>query len=250
LVVGKIGIKMIGYRFKPKLSMTIATLLVMALCIKLGSWQYNKAQAKLALQQQLEQGLASSAVTLPSQIDDVEAWRYKRVKFEGVYKPKYQILLDNQVHDNVVGYQVLTPIQVAGSKKHVLVNRGWVKGNLNRKVPVINTPEGKQYLEGDVFFPLENFFTLEDTAVESIEWKGVWQHVDMKRYKKAVPFDVMPYVVRLDANSTGGGFNRHWPIPKDRVTVHLGYAYQWFGFAFTLFIIYIVLNLKRIKKES
>lgn len=230
--------------------MTIATIIVMAICIKLGLWQYHKAQEKIALQQQLEQGLASASVPLPKQINQIEDWRYKRVQVTGIYEPKYQILLDNQVNNNVVGYHVITPLKIDGQAQYVLVNRGWVKGNLNREIPAIETPTGRQTLEGDLFFPLSKFFTLAEPTTKEIVWEKVWQHIDMKQYKTQVPFDVKPYVIRLDPKSTAGGFSRNWPIPKDRITVHLGYAYQWFGFALTLFVIYIVLNLKRVNKES
>lgn len=241
---------MARYRFKPKLGMTIATVVVMAICIQLGFWQYNKAQQKIALQQQIEQGLAVQPVRLPEVVDDVESWRYKRVQFEGEYIPKYQILLDNRVNDNVVGYHVLTPMKVDGSQAYVLVNRGWISGSLNREVPVVETPVGKQTLQGDIDFPLKKVFTLEAPAVKNDTWQSVWQHMNMQRYKDAVPFEVKPYIVRLEAGSEGGGFRRNWPIPKDRITVHLGYAYQWFGFALTLFVIYIVLNLKSVYKET
>jgi surfeit locus 1 family protein len=241
---------MARYRFKPKLGMTLATIVVMAICIKLGSWQYIKAQNKIALQQKMEQGLVEQAVRLPAAVQDVEAWRYKRVVFEGVYEPKYQILLDNRVNDNVVGYHVLTPMKIEGSQTYVLVNRGWIAGNLNREVPAVDTPTGKQALEGDIVFPLKKVFTLEAPLVKDGPWQMVWQHINMQRYKETVPFAVEPYVVRLAADSGGGGFARNWPIPKDRITVHLGYAYQWFGFALTLLVIYIVLNLKRVNKES
>ena len=241
---------MARYRFEPKLGMTIATVVVMAICIQLGFWQYNKAQQKIALQQQIEQGLAVQPVRLPEVVDDVESWRYKRVQFEGEYIPKYQILLDNRVNDNVVGYHVLTPMKVDGSQAYVLVNRGWIAGSLNREVPVVETPVGKQTLQGDIDFPLKKVFTLEAPAVKNETWQSVWQHMNMQRYKDAVPFEVKPYIVRLEAGSEGGGFRRNWPIPKDRITVHLGYAYQWFGFALTLFVIYIVLNLKSVYKET
>lgn len=241
---------MARYRFKPKLGMTIATVVVMAICIQLGFWQYNKAQQKIALQQQIEQGLAVQPVRLPEVVDDVENWRYKRVQFEGEYIPKYQILLDNRVNDNVVGYHVLTPMKVDGSQAYVFVNRGWIAGSLNREVPVVETPVGKQTLQGDIDFPLKKVFTLEGPAVKNKTWQSVWQHMNMQRYQDAVPFEVKPYIVRLEAGSEGGGFRRNWPIPKDRITVHLGYAYQWFGFALTLFVIYIVLNLKSVNKET
>jgi surfeit locus 1 family protein len=241
---------MAGFNFKPKLSMTLATIIVMTICIKLGFWQYNKAQTKLVLQEQMELGLEVAPVGLPDSIQSKEVWRYKRVKFSGVYASQYQILLDNKVNEGVVGYHVLTPMKIEGAKQeYVLVNRGWVAGNLNRNIPKVTTPEGKQTIQGDIFFPLTKFFTLESPQT-SEKWQGVWQHIDMQRYTDAVPFGVVPYVVRLDAQSTGGGFSRNWPLPANRITVHLGYAYQWFGFALTLFVIYIVLNFKKLKKES
>ena len=232
------------YTFKPSIFMTLATLVVMAICIKLGLWQYNKAEAKQSLQTRLEAGMLLAPVDLPREVENMEAWRYRRVKFSGTYEPKYQVLLDNQVENNVVGYHVLTPIKLEGANQYVLVDRGWIVGSLDRKVPIASVPEGRQEIVGDIFIPLTKAFTLEPPATES-KWQAVWQSMDLARYKKAVSADVRPFVVRLDAQSKAGGFSRNWPKPGERVTMHLGYAYQWFGFALTLFVIYIVLNIKK-----
>lgn len=238
-----------AYQFKPKLGMTIATIVVMALCIRLGFWQYNKAQAKIVEQQQIDQGLKQVPVGLPSATGNQDEWRYKRVKFQGVYQPEYQILLDNRVHNTKAGYHILTPVKVEGEDDYVLVNRGWVEGKLNRELPIILTPNEKQIFVGDLFFPLDKVFSLEDKHEENAAWQPLWQHIDMERYQKLVPFKVKPYIVRLATDGTEGEFVRDWPAPKNRITVHLGYAYQWFGFALTLFVIYIVLNFKKLKKE-
>lgn len=245
---------MINYRFKPKLGMTIATAIVMALCIKLGFWQYNKAQSKIEAQYQIDQGMQLAPATLPSTIDDEEKWRYKRVSFKGEYMPEYQIILDNRVHNTKAGYQVITPVKVLDEGRYVLVNRGWVEGNPNRTLPVIETPTGEHTFVGDLFFPLAAVFTLESTqdinAPLQASWQPLWQHIDMQRYQSLVPFEVKPYIVRLAAGEMAGGLVRDWPVPKSRITVHLGYAYQWFGFAMTIFVIYIVLNFKKLKKEN
>jgi len=225
--------------------MTVTTLVVMAICINLGMWQYDKAQAKQALQARQEAGMLLAPVDLPREIDNVEPWRYRRVKFAGTYEPKYQVLLDNQVENNVVGYHVLTPIKLEGANQYVLVDRGWIVGSLDRKVPVVNVPEGKQEIVGDIFIPLAKAFTLEAPATDG-KWQAVWQSMDLARYTKAVSADVLPFVVRLDAQSKAGGFSRAWPHPGEKVTMHLGYAYQWFGFALTLFVIFIVLNIKKV----
>jgi surfeit locus 1 family protein len=232
--------------------MTLATLLMLGVCIKLGMWQYNKADARRTLQTQLNARLTEPAVTLPAKIAALESWRYKRVKFAGNYDTRYQILLDNQVQNTVAGYHVLTPMQVDGSNTYVLINRGWVAraaANVGEmpEPPAIDTPQGKQQIEGDITLPANKFFTMDSPPTASTQWQSVWQNLDMARYEKSVPFTVQPFVVRLDAKSKAGGFVRNWPPPGERVTMHLGYAYQWFGFALTLLVIYIVLNIKKVE---
>ena len=113
--------------------MTLATLVTMALCIKAGLWQYNKAEARQALQTQLNASLNHPPVALTDKliadkIADLENLRYRRVKFTGIYETRFQVLLDNQVENTTAGYHVFTPMQVEGSQVYVLVNRGWIKG--------------------------------------------------------------------------------------------------------------------------
>ena len=236
------------YTFKPSIGMTLATLIVMAIFIKFGLWQYNKAAAKQALQKQLEISLQQPATGLPATPNDIETLRYKRVKFSGVYVPRYQVLLDNQVENTVVGYHVITPLALSGTQQVILVNRGWVAAVSNLQAPDIVTPTGEQQIEGDIAIPLAKFFTLEAPPPASNTWQPVWQNIDMKRYAKIVPFEIKPYIVRLNKTSVAGGYSRNWSSPGDRVATHLGYAYQWFGFALTLFFIYLVLNIKKVKK--
>ena len=248
--------------------MTLATFAMMTLCIKAGLWQYNKAHLKQSLQAQLNARLAEPPSALPNmlmadkplvdkllvgKLADLENLRYRRVKFTGSYDTNYQVLLDNQVENTVAGYHVFTLMRVDGSKVYVLINRGWIKGSPDRKPPVVTTPQGRQVIEGDISLPAKKFFTLEVPSAESGEWQSilpnqVWQNLDMQRYTQSVPFAVHPFVVRLDANSNAGGFVRNWPAPGNRVNMHLGYAYQWFGFALTLLVIYFVLNIKKVER--
>ena len=243
--------------------MTLAALAAIVLCTKAGLWQYNKAELKRSLQTQLNASIAKPPTALPKtllanklladKLLDLEKLRYQRVKFTGKYEPRFQVLLDNQVENTVAGYHVFTPMQVDGSKAYVLVNRGWIKGSPDRNPPVFTTPQGSQVIEGDISLPAKKFFTLEaptDTQGkrQPILTNQVWQNLDMQRYMRSVPFAVHPFVVRLDANSNAGGFVRNWPAPGNRVNMHLGYAYQWFGFAFTLLVIYIVLNIKKVER--
>lgn len=230
--------------------MTVLTILMLFLCVKLGFWQLNKAAIKQALQLQLTTRQGEPAVALPDKIIGLENWRYKRVKFSGQFDTRYQILLDNQVENTVAGYHVLTPVRVQDSKLYVLVDRGWIPratADVGAKIatPDIASPQSIQQLEGDIGLPAAKFFTLETRVKDESQWQTVWQHLDMARYAKSVPFAVQPFVVRLSPISKAGGFLRNWPPPGERVSMHLGYAYQWFGFALTLLVIFIVLNVKK-----
>lgn len=234
-----------SYSFRPGLLPTLATLVLAALCIKLGLWQQHKAEAKQALQAQLEQRLQESPTALPQHIDSPADWRYRRVNVSGHYDPRYQILLDNQMHGETPGYHVLTPLMPDSGGSAVLVDRGWIAAPADRsQLPQVETPDGGQQVEGYLWLP-GKFYALEPPAPAGGAWQPLWQNMDMARYASSVPFPVLPLVIRLDAGSAAGGFARAWPLPAERVEMHIGYAYQWYGFAVALAIIYIVVNLKK-----
>jgi surfeit locus 1 family protein len=82
-------------------------------------------------------------------------------------------------------------------------------------------------------------------VVKEAQWQTVWQNMDMQRYQQSVSFEVLPLAIRLDANSNAGGYSRIWPRPAERITTHIGYAYQWFGFAVAALLIWIFTAFKR-----
>ena len=52
----------------------------------------------------------------------------------GSFAAAPQFLLDNMLHDGVAGYHVLTLLRVEGSRRRLLVNRGWVGSGVDRSV--------------------------------------------------------------------------------------------------------------------
>jgi len=240
------------YVFRPTWLGTLLTLLCIPIFIKLGLWQYHKAEEKQALQDLFNSYAHAQPVQLPSAIADSDKWRYRRVEISGRYEPRYQILLDNQVEDGQPGYHVVTPVQIEDSKRYVLVDRGWVPAEANHSdLPTIETPSGVQRIVGQIWVPSSRFYSLESgESVQKGQWQPLWQNMDMKRYAAAVPFEVQPVVVRLDPQSPAGGFSRNWPKPAERLETNLGYAYQWFGFAVAAVIIYLVVSFKKINRNE
>lgn len=223
---------------------TVATIVLVIIFIRLGLWQQHKAEAKQALQTQLDQRLRDKPVTLSGMLTNTDDWRYRRVQLTGHYETRHQILLDNQVHEQVAGLHVITPFRPDGSNIYILINRGWIEAPPDHStVPTIATPTTPQTISGYLWQPPEKFFTLAEPP--SGDWQPLWQNMDMRRYASNVPFAVQPMVVRLDPQSTAAGFVRAWPRPAERIEMHIGYAYQWYGFALTLVVIYIVLGLRK-----
>lgn len=233
-------------RFRPRLWPTLAVLVVVPLCVSLGLWQWRKAEAKQALQSLLDQRSREPAIELPAVAADAASLRFRRVVVRGEYEPRFQILLDNRVYREAAGYHVLTPLRIAGSELRVLVNRGWIPAPADHRItPAVDTPAGIVEIEGIATLPPEKFFTLAPTVPAGDQWQPVWQNPDLAAYAHVVPFAIQPVVIQLDPANPAGGFAREWPRPDERIERHVGYAWQWFGFAFAAVAIWLYVNLER-----
>jgi surfeit locus 1 family protein len=232
-------------QFKPSLIGTIATLALIPLFIHLGMWQFNKAMIKQRLQDQYEVSAKQQDAALPSDFTHLDDLRYKHVLVQGEYLTQYQILLDNQVEGEVAGYHVITPLRLHERNQVLLIDRGWVPALPNHTdLPAIETPAGEQEVSGQIWVPSQKFYTLKNDDNHTEKWQAVWQNMDMKSYAKAVPFEVVPVVLRMSPKNAGG-FVRNWVRPDDRIQTHLSYAYQWFGFAMATLGIYLFVSLRR-----
>jgi surfeit locus 1 family protein len=256
--------RMHRYIFQPTFLGVAITLVCISLFIKLGLWQYNKAQQKQAIHEAYDQAKLDKALKFPlgltnSKASNIDDWKYKKVIVQGVYETKYQFLLDNQVEGDRVGYHVITPLKIDNTNEYVLIDRGWILGkDIHTELPVFNTPAGTQTIIGQAWVPSKKIFTLESADEASATnatlgnepWQQVWQNMSMEKYKRKVPLIVSEVAIRLDQNCHAGGFVRNWQIPAERITSNLGYAYQWFGFAFTALIIFFYMSTTKIRSEN
>jgi len=234
-----------NYLLRPSWQGLLILMICLPLFIKLGLWQYHKAQLGTEIQSSYNRSLEQDALSLPRNFNNLDAWKYKKVKIKGHYETEYQILLDNQVENNVAGFHVITPLKLDGSNDYVLVNRGWVAGSATHTdLPTISTPNQALEVTGLVWLPSSKIFTLESEPQKNT-WNIIWQHMDMERYQKIVPIHILPLVIKLDAKSNAGGFVRNWQLPASKITTNIGYAYQWFGFALASVLIFLFTSIKK-----
>ena len=233
-----------NYKFRPSWLGAIILLICVPLFIKLGLWQYHKAILKQQIQAQYELNAKEELTSLPGKNGDLSALQYKKVRIKGTYDTKHQILIDNQVEGNQAGFHVITPMKIDGQMDEVLINRGWIAAKENRNdIPEVITPTNEVEVVGQLWLPSSKVFTLETNAQKNGE-TVVWQYLDISRFQKNMP-NLLPVIIKLDEKSDAGGFVRHWEMPPSKIASHLGYAYQWFGFAFASIVIYLFTSFKK-----
>lgn len=242
--------RFLNVEFKPTWIGTLITLICIPTFIKLGYWQYEKATLKQKIQANFTQTSASQIPNLKDYLVNSESLEFKKIEVDGEYDTAFQILIDNKVESSLAGYHVITPLKIQHTNSYVLVNRGWIQGNKTRDTtPIFDTPTGTLNIKGMAWLPTKKIFTLEENTQQSTadaRWQLVWQNLDMQKYVKTAPIKILPVIIKLDNDSPAGGFVRNWEMSADRIVTHLGYAYQWFGFALASLVIYLYLSIKKL----
>lgn len=234
--------------FRPGLWPSVAVALLLPLLISLGFWQLDRADQKQALEDAYQARQAAPAEDLSAQEairPDREAMMWRRVRLRGDYLHEKTFLLDNQIKDGRPGYLVFSPFRLAGTQTVILVNRGWLPMDGGRKaVPEIPPPENTGSIEGTAKKPQSTGLFLGGPAAEALAPGLVrMQQLDLEALEQDNNWSLLPYVVRLDGES-GNRLLRDWEAPGFGKEKHQGYAFQWFAMAATLFIIYLVVNMK------
>jgi len=229
------------WEFRPGLVVTVATVAFCALTVALGLWQTRRAAEKESLQATLDRRAAEPPLQLPPAPAGWDVVAMRRISVRGEYAGRFGILLDNKVHRGRVGYQVLTPLRIAGGDVHVLVNRGWVAaGRTRADVPQVAVPGGPQTVEGIATVPAGRVYELAADSPRD----AVWQHLVLDRYRAWSGLELAPFVLQ-QTNDAGDGLVREWDRPDAGADRHRSYALQWFSLAILAVVLYVVLNAKR-----
>jgi len=233
---------MLGNRsFRPAFVPGVAALAAIALTMSLGNWQSRRAEEKLALGRALDDAAHHAVLALPPGPVDAHDYEFRKTSARGEYSAKYTILLDNKVLHGEAGYQVLTPLRIAGGDLHVLVNRGWVATGARRDSPPrIQTPAGVETVEGIAVVPSSRILELDAKTEEGI----VWQNLVLARYAKWSGLKLQPIVLQQSSDAADG-LVRVWDRPDTGADKHRGYAFQWYALAMTILITYVALSFKR-----
>jgi surfeit locus 1 family protein len=240
-----------SWEFNSSLWPTLATLLVLPLFLSLGFWQLDRAEQKRTLHHEFESRQAAREINLNKEDalrNNFDELHWRKVTIEGIFSRDFNILLDNQVENSVAGYFVYTPFKLKQQDVWVLVNRGWVPAGVSREIPPeIAVEEEALQITGSVKSPPKTGILLAENIVERLgEGIARVQKLELAGLEETLNLELVPYVVRMSPESPAG-FARSWKAPGTGEEKHLGYAFQWFAMATAIFVIYMILNIKRAK---
>ncbi|MFX7866142.1 SURF1 family protein, partial [Acinetobacter baumannii] len=91
---------------------------------RLGVWQLDRAEQKLALQAAVDAEAGRPALAN----GELGSGRplHRRVQLRGHWVAERSVWLDNRPMDGQAGYFVVTPLRRTGRSEAILVQRGWV----------------------------------------------------------------------------------------------------------------------------
>ncbi|MCQ8848623.1 SURF1 family protein [Alteromonas stellipolaris] len=207
------------------IAIVITSLSVMAMC-GLGFWQLDRMAQKQQRIASITEKQGKESLSLIDALS-MKAPEDRTVSFEGTPNGDKVLLLDNQIHEQRVGYDVLAPVQTNAG--WVLVNYGWLPApDLSRSLPAVTISHHSQQFEGVVSQPSHNPL-VNETLTSASRFPARIQQISISTASELLSLNLLPYVVVLTAKNDlfVRRYNRVVMPPEK----HLGYAIQWFGLA-------------------
>ncbi|PVX97819.1 SURF1 family protein [Paraburkholderia unamae] len=217
---------------KIRLVPALLILIVMAVTIRLGFWQRDRAHQKEALQAQITQYATSTPQAVgaaPLALKDIE---FHRVSAKGTFLPERVVYLDNRPYNDQPGFYVVMPLKLEGGG-YVLVNRGWLPRNIADRTAIApyETPPGPVEVVGIARATATQAFELG--AGGSAPHQKIRQNLGVASYAAETGLPLQPFVIQQTGFVPGfkDGLVRDWPVPDTDVERNYGYMLQWWGMA-------------------
>ena len=229
-------------KFKPGARITIFFVFFAILFFSLGVWQIERGQSKAGILNEFNDNLKKT----PSNLD-VSSKKWDRVFVKGTWVNSKQILIDNIINRGIAGYKVITPLNIEGSDKTILVDRGWIKQNKYREVlPDISIEEKNETVSGILELP-ELGLVLSNDLVTS-EWPKISQSKNFEILAEQFDMNLFPMILLADPiNQKSLEYIKITPTNMTP-TKHYGYSAQWFLMFLVLCVMYIWYGLNKYEK--
>ncbi|WP_460735047.1 SURF1 family protein [Lysobacter tyrosinilyticus] len=227
-------------------------LLAIALFVRLGLWQAQRAVEKQSMLDAVAQVLARrQPVPLSLAADAKRRSDYDWAAGFGHFDERGPLWLDNQQRNGRAGvhaYRVFRPEGAAqASGRPVLIDLGWLPLPANRAMPAIALPRGRVEVRGLLVPPPSTGIALgSGMAAQGDGW--VLTRIDMAALSRTLQLapPLAPRVLRLDP-ALPLGYERDLQLlantlPPER---HRGYSLQWFALAAAVLVTALILTFRK-----
>jgi surfeit locus 1 family protein len=216
-------------------AITVAAALGIAVTLGLGAWQLSRAHAKLALQQTIEQRETKPPLSgLSLLAPHPEALLHRGVVVRGTWDAAHTVFLDNRQMRGLPGFYVVTPLKLEGSDKAVLVQRGWVQRNFEKReqLPTVQTPAGLVELTARIAPPPARLYEFKGA-----EGGAIRQNLDLAAFRAETGLALLDVSV-VQTGPASEGLLRDWPRAGSGSERNYGYAFQWWAMSALIAILY------------
>ena len=210
----------------------------------LGVWQIERGLGKLAQRREFaeEQGFASWSDGMPVR-------SFQKLEVSGRLDTRHQILLENIIIEDRIGYYVLTPLVLADDEPVLIVNRGWVERTATDFDPAsIATQTSRLTLHGRAGSLPRAGYRMGEAFRANSSWPEMAVYPTLDEVSRALGRDVQPFVLLLDPEDPHGYF-RYWTPAEMGPGRHFAYALQWFAMGAVLAFL-LVRNFRKRGLES
>lgn len=206
--------------------LTVATWAMVALTFSLGRWQMGRAEYKQQLAAQMQARMSEPALDHRAVLrsGDLALDLHRSVLLQGRWLPERTVYLDNRPMQGRAGFWVYTPLQLEGSTRVMLVQRGWIARDFvdRTRLAPVDTPAGVVEVAGRLALSPGKLYEFQGDERGLIR-----QNLDLAQYRTETGLDVIGLVIQTGPPSEG--LQRQWDAPDLGIDKHRGYAFQWFG---------------------
>lgn len=235
-----------AWQFKPPLwawPLTLATVVAFSV---LSVWQVCRAEEKREIQAYFERN--SAPVEVHTRGDLSELPPYASVDLRGEFLGDRQFLLDNMLREGRPGFHVWSPLRLAGDGTVIIVDRGWIP---EADAPPDPPPSGEYRVPGRLSDLPRPGFRLSAPAPDG-EWPRSIYFPTVDDLQGQLQENVIDGRLLMSAEAEVGipGFRRDWQPINMSPERHLAYAFQWAALAIAVFIVFLVVNFKRVNRHD
>jgi len=258
----------------------LAAVLGVALMVRLGWWQLDRAAQKTQLQTALDERHALPLLVQRDLATDAGAavtQHHRRIALAGHWVAEATVYLENRQMQGRPGFFVVTPLRLDDGTA-VLVQRGWQPRDLLDRTRVVPppTPASLVQVSGRIAPPPARLYEFDGQAQGPIR-----QNLDVQAFGQEWGLRLRPLSLmqlngqlagqldtQLDVQPDGklkgllkppspnataspapDGLLRDWLAPASGVHKHYGYAFQWFALAALILGLYVWFQLIRPRRS-